>query len=98
MAGGGRDWTPEEMLAIRDVPHGDLGVVAKRLGRSYKAVVQQRMKFGLSRQRPDWRLPEDKFVDSVVAAGGSVASAARALHRCIDHAAVRYRRRHGRRR
>ena len=90
----GRPWTVEERDLIRNVPHGQIVAVAKRIGRTYKATVQQRMYLRLSRWRPDWRPEEDAFIDAAVAAGVSIGAAARLLGRSAEHARRRYAERH----
>ena len=90
----GRTWTVEERALIHNVPHGELAAVANRIGRAYKATCQQRLYLRLSRWSPDWRPEEDGFIDAAVAAGVSIAAAARLLGRSPEHARIRYRERY----
>ena len=87
----------EEREQLRDVPHGELRAVAKRLGRGYNACVEQRRKHGLARDWPNWRPEEDAFIDAAIAAGVPVAAAARLLGRCETRARRRLRERRGER-
>ena len=91
-------WTVEEIAAITspNLAHGDLRAIARRLGRSYKGLVQKRVVLGKTHRSPDWRPEEDAFIDAAAEAGVPVARAARLLMRSPEHALARLRARRAR--
>lgn len=93
---GGRFWTVAEVEAIRTVPPGGVAEVARRLGRSVRAVEQMRFARGFARPVPRWTRAERERFDAAVAAGATVVDATAAVGRTMGAAYSRRSRVRGR--
>ena len=76
-----RPWELWEEELIRDIPRGDIPGVARELNRSVGSVVSKRYRLGVGPPKRPWSEAEDLVADRLVAEGGSVQDAARALGR-----------------
>ena len=86
---GGRLWEPWEIAEIRTLPDGGIAELAKRLGRTSRAIQGKRHKLGFSPRVPRWSAAEIAELHAHVAAGGALGEAARRLGRSYGSAGAR---------
>ena len=92
----GRAWTVAEIEAIRTVAPGGVAEVARRLGRTVRAIEQMRWARGFARPVPRWTRAERAQLDAAVAGGATVAAATAAVGRTMGAAYSRRSRVRGR--
>ena len=76
-----RLWESSEEELIRFIPRGDIPRVARELRRSVQSVTSKRYRLGIGPPKRPWSSEEDARADRIVAEGGRVEDAARALGR-----------------
>ena len=84
-----RPWDALEVERIRDIPRGDIPRVARELRRSVQSVTSKRYRLGIGPPKRPWSSEEDARADRIVAEGGRVEDAARALGRSACAAYMR---------